>query len=34
MDYQLPNSTELGMKDKTYLIALVWDLSNINMEKK
>ena len=24
----------LGMKEKTYLIALVCDLSNINMEKK
>ena len=32
----LPTSESdwLGMKEKTYLIALVCDLSNINMEKK
>ena len=28
--HQLP--TSLGMKEKTYLIALICDLSNINME--
>ena len=33
---ELPNSEfdQLGMKEKTYLIAFVCDLSNINMEKK